>query len=375
VGRPILAQRTLPSVPQLGHLIRVPTVSNPKTRRCILSELVVILNQTRGAEITSRSLREIGAKNLDCDFAYSGATVPEGKNPYAELLRFSWEHPEPSDWTEELRSLFPQEVFHYFLDPENDSGLAGTPYEAGLWTSGLIQVVFRKRALDNIFELGLDKKYSWFFFVRSDFLFINPIPEPTKLGPESLLMMEGESHGAVNDRFLGIPIALLPQAREMANTLFAPSSETLVRMKEFFSRRPIRNPESLLLYSAREAGVFELVQKVGQLGYCVRGPGEGTRGSAGTWSPRQQVFIKYVYELLLSKTGRLFGTVSQPQMLRSGSLLLDHENPSFQLRVISFLANKGFSALILLAIGEFAMALKAATKVWQARAQKPPSPN
>jgi hypothetical protein len=182
-------------------------------------------------------------------------------------------------------------------------------------------------------------------------------------------MMEGESHDAVNDRFLGIPAALLSQAREMANTLFTPSSETLVEMKEFFDIRPIRNPESLLLSSAREAGVFEAVQTVGELGYCVRTPVEETRGSASKWSPRRQVFVKYVNELLLSKTGRLFGTVFRPRMLRSGSLLLDHENPPFHLSVISFAANKGFSVLILLAIGEFSLALRAARQVWAARAQ------
>lgn len=329
--------------------------NDPKNRRdrgSSIRSLVIIQNQTRGAEATLGSLLGTGSRNLDCDYAFSG-TSPKGPNPYDSVLKYRWDSIEPVDWLLELRERLGPKIYDLFLELDNPSGISQTDADVRLWTSGLIQRIFRQRALDRIHSEGLTELYAWFFFVRSDYFFSNPIPAPSRLDPNGILVMEGESYGGLNDRLLGFNAGKMPQILELSrlDMLSKPPAQTA--FVNFMAEHSVKNPESLLLFQVKAAGLYGSIQRLSQLGFCVRKADEGTRGSAGVWCSKRKVFVKYLNELILSKTARFF----RRELMHNGrpsavklSRLRDKE--SLHLRAVIFLTSKGYLWPLLLVIGE-----------------------
>lgn len=315
--------------------------------------LVVILNQTRGANVTLPALLKVGTKNIECDFAYCGAGHEDELNPYASQLTYDWHAEEPSDWVKELAQFLPPDLHHFLVDANNPVGLGREPYGLGLWTSGLIQSYFRERAMTKITALSLEQKYSWFFFIRSDFFFSRAIPSLRLLRDNRLVVMEGESYGGLNDRFLGVPSELIQLVRDMFDMKKPGQAQEIAT---FLHSRPIRNPENLLLQRVVSAGLLQSLQKVSYLGYCVRNPHEGTRGSGGIWCPRRKIYVKYLRELLLAKSSLVFNPRNRPRSVNGRRGPLDDESPSLHFRAVSYLVNKGLGSALLVSLGESGLA-------------------
>ncbi len=278
--------------------------------------LVVVLNQTRSSEATLRPLIDTGLSHFSWAIAYCGAKPKSGVNPYAKVAQYMWEYEEPPSWIEELQATLPQTLYSFFLDPENQEGVSTSPEHIQLWVSAWIQNVFRLRALENISSLGLENKFDWIFFVRSDYLFSAPIDSFSRPLMEVPTFMVGDSYGGVNDRFAGIPSNLLQTLRvalDYTTLGFIGRNDELFQfMRGQFSK----NPETLLWFQLNKAGLLEAAKFVGQKGFCVRLEGDPSRWSFGFWSRRRALYVKYPSELLLANwCDALVRPNSRPELL------------------------------------------------------------
>lgn len=319
-----------------------------------ISALVIIQNESRGAGATFESLINVASRNFASDIAYCGARLPENEDPYSSKLKFRWEFSEPARWETKLKQTLPEGVFRYFLET-GGNGLATSNERVQLWTSGFIQAFYRSRALEKIIELGLEKSYKWFFFVRPDYFFINPIPNASALGSNGLVTMAGDQYGGLNDRFLGVPASLIHEAAKLTD--YSGPENKLEDLKDFMGANPYKNPESLLYFQVREGNLLPTLVKIGQLGYCVRLPGDGSRWSAGFWSAKREVFVKYPTEVVLAKVARIFGPTSAALGWWSRFLEISAAQPRLLL------------AFLLVLLGDFQLA----QEVWKKSGREHPS--
>lgn len=256
------------------------------------SALVVILNEPRGLRATEKSLRELAFSRYAVDFAYVGSRA----SLLPLWIDYRWEIDEPDDWILFLNSVASQSP-RKFLDC---FGVDERSQQLGL--SGLIQFFFRDLALEKIRELELKNLYQWVFFVRSDYLFRTPFPGPDQLGPFEVFILDGESYGGLNDRFLGFStkaFGLIERALDIERIF---SSEGLIQYLEA-SHRP--NPEKVMMFLFLREGIAPLAGVVSQRGYCVRMPHETSRWSMGYFSPKRGLYLKYPTELALGNLARI----------------------------------------------------------------------
>ena len=272
--------------------------------------LVVVLNEIRGSRITLQPLLQTGLSQLDWTLAYCGAAATPGDNPYSGVAKYLWEFDEPADWLEELKEIVPEDLYRFFLDPNEVDGISTFAGDIQLWISAWIQILFRFRALEKINELGLEEDFDWIFFVRSDYLFSSPIPATQNLKNPNLVLMAGDSYGGLNDRFLGFPATLgqvVRKALDYRNPEFVGEGQELFH---FMRMQSSRNPETLLWYSLNKSDLIRAPSFVCQMGMCVRPNEEMSRWSTGYWSKRRRAFVKYPTELLLTRLCSLFGRFS-----------------------------------------------------------------
>jgi len=319
-----------------------------------ISALVIIQNESRGAGATFESLINVASRNFAADIAYCGARLPGDEDTYLSKLRFKWEFSEPARWETKLKRTLPEGVFRYFLKT-GGHGLATSEQRVQLWTSGFIQAFYRSRAIEKILELGLEKSYKWFFFVRPDYYFMNPIPNASALGSNGLVTMAGDQYGGLNDRFLGVPASLIHEAAKLTD--FSGTESKLADLKNFMGENRYKNPESLLDFQVRENNLLPTLVKIGQLGYCVRLPGDGSRWSTGFWSEKRGVFIKYPTEVVLAKVAKIFGPTSTALGYWSRFVEISAAQPRLLLSVL------------LVLLGDFQLA----QEVWRKSGRERPS--
>jgi hypothetical protein len=263
--------------------------------------LVVVLNQTRGAQVTIGPLLSTGLSQLDWTVAYCGAKPEAGPNPYAGVAEFLWEYDEPVSWLEELERILPSSLHGFFLDTKALNGISTSPEHVQLWISGWIQNVFRVRALYKISLLRLDKCFDWIFFVRSDYFFLSPIVLDDTSANGGLTFMVGDSYGGLNDRLTGIPSSLVPSVKRALDYSKAGFIGQNDQLFWFLRREYSRNPETLMWFQLKKVGLMDGASFVAQLGFCLRLEHDHSRWATGFWSRRRALYVKYPTELLLSK--------------------------------------------------------------------------
>lgn len=282
---------------------------------------MIVQNEMRGSRATAEALVAVGTRELDWDLAYCGSRIKGKENQYGDHLVYKWEFDEPEDWYSELRRSLPSAWSHYFLEPDNEAGLAQSPEEIQLWVSGFIQATYRRRAIQKFFEDELHKKYSWIVFVRSDFCFLNPVPAPNKMGKNHIIVVDGDHYGGINDRFVAVPIGLLRDFAKLTDFHLWADQSFLTELAFSWRHNPHKNPESLYKFLAQKAGLFPKFRAVPQLGFCVRGFEEGTRWAKGVWSAKRSLYVKYPTELILAKWARYRSLILAQRNPRLRSLL------------------------------------------------------
>lgn len=296
-----------------GKSLEYDEVSEVPIAAGAMKALVVVLNETRGAMFTLEPLLETGLCHVEWTLAYCGARQKTGVNPYSTVAKYLWEYDEPADWGEELRAVLPQSFHSFFLDPGAPGGISSTSDHIQLWVSGWIQGIFRLRALEKISSLGLEEHFDWVFLVRSDYVFVSPIVPPRSPVNRGLLFMLGDSYGGLNDRFMGVPSELVQSVRNAVDYTRPNFAGTSDQLFDFLRGQLSQNPETLLWFELNKAGLLEGANYMGQMGFCVRFEQDVSRGSAGFWSRRRGVYLKYPTELLLAKWCASVSTVTTSQ--------------------------------------------------------------
>ena len=265
------------------------------------STLVMIHSSTRAGGFTLPALSTVGLKNIDADFAYCGAAVHRDTNPYTFSMVYDWGAEEPADIGSLLKDNLPDPLWNYLLNPDNSDGLATSPKRQQLWLSGLIQWHYKKLALDHIRRLSLQKRYSWFIFLRSDYLFTSALPSLAEHLPPRSLVLDGDNYGGINDRLMVFSRHQTDTVAEVFDLGQFSTTDSVAELSRFMNLDSDRNPERLLHYQMINTGMTAETDALPQLGFCVRPRGETSRWSQGVYSPRHDVFIKYPTELALSK--------------------------------------------------------------------------
>lgn len=265
------------------------------------STLVIIHSSIRAGGFTLSALSKVGLKNTDADLAYCGSAVHPDDNPYSSLMVYDWGAEEPADIGRLLKDNLPVPLWNYLLNPDNSDGLATSPIKQQLWLSGLIQWHYKKLALDHIQRLSLQKQYSWFIFLRSDYLFTTPLPSLAEHLPPRSLVLDGDNYGGINDRLMIFSRQQLDTVTKVFDLGQFSTADSLAELSRFMSLDSDRNPERLLHHQMIRTGLVAETDALPQLGFCVRPHDETSRWSPGVYSPRHDVFIKYPTELALSK--------------------------------------------------------------------------
>ena len=282
------------------------TVMEPEVHKSDRKALFVIQSGVRAGSRTMDSLLRVGLRHLDADLAYCGPTVTDQNNPYSEMLSYTWTIDEPDNVVGYLQSSLPATIFDFFINENNPRGLALSKTSQQLWVSGLIQWHYRKHALEKIQEYGLDKKYSHVIFARSDYLWTSPLPPSGELVPESLVALDGDSYGGINDRLLIFPAELIQKMSRVYDLNCLGDPVKLESIRDFLRSSRRRNPETLLLFQFLENGLDKSAWLIPQLGFLVRPPDVSSRWSPGVFNPRRNLFIKYPTELLVAKFAKTF---------------------------------------------------------------------
>jgi hypothetical protein len=208
---------------------------------------------------------------------------------------------EPDDVALFLKESLPHQVWDDFLNVDNPASFSSTPHRHQLWVSGLIQWHYRRLALDEIVAEGLDREFSEAVFIRSDYLFETPLPDTRALNPASLVVMDGENYGGANDRLLIFPMNQIASVREIFDVGSLASGDKRERLMRFMAGNRYKNPERLLKFQMKEAGLLQQSVAIPQLGYCVRPADETSRWSLGLYSKKRDLYLKYPTEFVLAR--------------------------------------------------------------------------
>ena len=267
------------------------------------STLVIIQSSARGGGFTLPSLSTVGLRNIDADLAYCGSAMHPDDNPYSPLMVYDWGTEEPADIGTLLKEKLPAPLWNYLLNPDNSRGLAASPKNQQLWLLGLIQWHYKKLALDNIRRLSLQQRYSWFVFLRSDYLFTSPLPPLAHREPRALVL-QGDNYGGINDRLLVFPSGQFDRVTELFDLSQFADTDLIEALSGFMNQARPHNPERLLHFQMSRIGLAADTDALPQLGFCVRPRDESSRWSMGIYSPTRGVFIKYPTELSSAKITR-----------------------------------------------------------------------
>ena len=279
--------------------------------------LVVVLCETRGAELTANSLERCVLKPLKADLAICVSSKSD-LGPYSELASHVWVVEEPEDWASRFDSVFPSKRWRELaqLPKVDQSGLLGgsaTPYLSG---SGGIIMWFRHFLRACIEEKGLDSQYEWFAILRSDFYWEFEFPDVETLAHDKIHVLNGEKYGGVSDRFMLFPKSEFEKVINIYEDLFCRDSKAFTRMETFSILSFPPNPESYLRFQLERLGVWEKLVWMPYNGWTLREAQGGTRWSVGVWSRLLQVHVKYPEELKRSVVFRVVRSIPLPKKLR-----------------------------------------------------------
>ena len=328
--------------------------------------LVIIQSSLRGFDLTDLARRFVGLRNVDFDLAYCGSA----DEPFQALagFQYSWVEQEEDKVGEFLRGKFPQGVWELFLDPDNQDGFSSTETGHQLWVSGLIQGYYRLLALNNIVSLRLTEVYSYFVFIRSDYLFLYPLPNFAAGFGKYLYFFEGESYGGVCDRFVAVPRELVAQFARIYDFSDLLESAALQATQKFIAQSPYKNPETLLWQRLVHHQLIEVARSIRQRGFCIRQPSDSSRWTLGFYSRKRQLFVKYPTEFALARIGKLFLEIRVRSIhgRREGRPLT--RRPSPWVRFVGWAGGKYRPrvAVLIAALGEWSLA----SEIWKQSSRK-----
>jgi len=199
--------------------------------------LVILFGQMRGGELAWKSLEDNVLRHYEADLAYIGPS------PYPEALallkrlgiKYMWEVPEYADFGSVLDEIITE------LPPSLSSGAASSNYvKPKDWRklcalrgqvhvfSGIspcpdgsagILLAYRYLLMKRVVSLGLAKKYDWFFFTRTDYLYLCAPPPITAFNKSFVYFPRGETYGGFTDRMSMMPASLLVSSLNITSDL------------------------------------------------------------------------------------------------------------------------------------------------------------
>lgn len=330
------------------------------------STLAIIHSSTRAGHYTAPALHRVGLRHVTADLAYCGSAVRQADNPYAADLSYDWQVAEPEDIGSLLRDVVPDALWQYLLNPDNSDGLATTAKKQQLWLSGLIQWHYKKLALEQARLRSLRERYSWFAFLRSDYLFTSPLP-PLAHHPPRALVLQGDNYGGINDRLLVFPTHQFDTVAKIFDLSPFADLNLVADLSRFMALDRHNNPERLLYFQMTRTGLASDTDALPQLGFCVRPDDESSRWSMGLYSPTRRVFIKYPTELAFSKITSSPWTAKQKPFGSPRPRPLNSPTP----RYVTWVTTAGYHratrlAPLLLLLGEG----RIAWTIWKAATRK-----
>lgn len=262
--------------------------------------LVIILCETRAAELTANSFFAHAVEPLGADLALCVRTGEE-RNTFYKRATYVWLCPEPSDWN----TAFDDEAGHQrwetlldlhemFLGPLGRAGKNNV--NVG---SGAIGLFYRRFLKSKLRELGLLDRYDWFIVTRSDFMWPMAHPPVDLLRRDRIYALDGEHYGGICDRHIVVPRKFIDRYLELVDPIFD-APETLRADLEIRMRRhrwDFMNPERFHAARMADVGLWRRVRFLPYVPFTVRAPGGSTRWSKGTFDEQKGYYIKYPREL------------------------------------------------------------------------------
>jgi hypothetical protein len=269
--------------------------------------LVIILAETRAAELTFTNFQENVLQVLGADLAVCIGTHADydTSNPYYQHAKYRFTYPEPADgdfavaFDEAYREmaqqrpdtpLFPWRNYLKVKDQFMGGIRDPTDQHPG---SAAILIFFRWFLWQQLVTHDVLAHYDRFVITRSDFIYRLPHPSLDILGPDHIWIPDQEGYGGYTDRHVVLtPATLEPYLNILAGFATHSADYYDAMMKQ----PPYWNLEKVIQWHLIQTGVDALVRKFPYIMYSVRAREGTTRWASGNWSESHGYYIKYPTE-------------------------------------------------------------------------------
>ena len=259
--------------------------------------LVVVMGETRGAEITGKPFLDLVVDELGADLALCVGDR-EDENDLYQRAKYVWRLSEPDDWAELYNRKAGGPDWRCLLDlDENFLGGIQDPKFPTVG-SGAIVLYFREYLKEKLESEGLLDSYDWFVVTRSDFLWQAPHVAVEQLSDDRLWFLDGDRFGGLPDRHFVIPQHFMRGFLECTAPIFSDPKGLRESLGEemFVDGQGLLNVEMFLAWRLRALGLGNRIGYLPYVAFTVR-PAEGTtRWAAGEFDDELGFFVKYPSE-------------------------------------------------------------------------------
>ncbi|HTR83311.1 MAG TPA: hypothetical protein VMI56_02460 [Reyranella sp.] len=262
--------------------------------------LVVILGETRAHELTFALFKQNVLDTLQADLALCvGTTTSTAPDPFRAAAKYTWEYPEPSDWTGAFDAYGEGRDWRGLL-AVRDQWLGGVKHptlqQGG---SGGVLLVFREFLRRQAVESGVLDQYDWLVVTRSDMMWPTPHVPPALLSPDHIYFPDAERYRGYTDRHVIVPRKHFASFLAIPQPVFAEPEALLGRMQKL--DREDWNIETFLKFRLDEMGLTSAIRFFPYFMYAVRMGDGATRGATGNYSAEHRFFIKYRSEYAIAQ--------------------------------------------------------------------------
>jgi hypothetical protein len=269
--------------------------------------LVVVLAETRAAELTFTNFQENVLRTLDADLAIciGVGSDYDTNNPYYQDAKYRFTYPEPADgdfavaFDDAYRniaqeypdiSLFPWR--NYLKVKDQFMGGIHDPTDQHPGSAGIL-IFFRWFLWQQLNAHGLVDRYDRFIITRSDYIYQLPHPSMEVLDADHIWIPDQEQYGGYTDRHVVLTKNTLePYLNILTQFALRPEYyyDQMICLQNYW------NLERLIKFHLIQQGVGALVCEFPYIMYTVRAKDGTTRWSQGDWSESHGYYIKYKTE-------------------------------------------------------------------------------
>ena len=303
------------------------------------STLVIVLAETRAAELTFDSFRTNVLETLQADLCLCiGVTDKyDKKNPFYQFAKYRFLFPEPADFgiafdyaqKRILNASLPEspqdhersddEKVQELRDQLAEKADLTAPWRAFLripdqWLGGVrdtsyqhpgsagILIFFRWFLLDQLQQHHLLDQYDRFVITRSDYMWRLPHPSLDRvLQPAECIWIPDEEHyGGYTDRHVVLSRSNVIPYLDIFHEMIQNQTRMMSLMKTY-NETGSYNLESVIAMHLEAHGVRSLIRQFPYVMYAVRAVDGSTRWSQGRFDATLGMFIKYDSEFNKSK--------------------------------------------------------------------------